>query len=104
MKRQYAKTEPDLPILSDKLTTLIQQKVGAILYYSRAIETPALPTLIDIALTQSKPTIKTQEKVDKLMDYIAAYPDSVIRYYASDMILHVNSDADYLVAPGAKAE
>ena len=45
LKRQYAKVTPNLPILPDKLTNLIQQKVGSILYYSRAIETPALPAL-----------------------------------------------------------
>ena len=44
-KRQYAKVEPILPVLLDKLTNIIQQKVGSILYYSRAIETPALPAL-----------------------------------------------------------
>ena len=37
------------------------------------------------------------------MDYMATYPNSVIRYYASDMIMHVDSDAAYLVAPGAKS-
>ena len=32
---------------------------------------------------------------------MAAYPDSVIWYYASNMIMHVDSDVSYLVAPGA---
>ena len=35
------------------------------------------------------------------MDYIATYPDVSIRYYASDMQLHVDSDAAYLVLPKA---
>ena len=38
-----------------------------------------------------------------LMDYCATYPSSTIRFFASDMILHVDSDAAYLVAPGAKS-
>ena len=103
VKRQYAKTDPDLPILSEKLTNIIQQKTGSILYYSRAIETPALPALTDIARTQAKPTQHTSDQVHMLMDYMATYPASVIRYYASDMIMHVDSDAAYLVAPGAKS-
>ena len=37
------------------------------------------------------------------MDYMATYPNSVIRYYTSDMIMHVDSDAAYLVVLGAKS-
>jgi len=37
------------------------------------------------------------------MDYMATYPKSTVRYYASDMILHVDSKAVYLVAQGAKS-
>ena len=36
------------------------------------------------------------------MDYMTTYPNSVIQYYASDMLLHVDSNAAYLVAPDAK--
>ena len=36
------------------------------------------------------------------MDYVHTYPNAYIRFYASDMILHVDSDADYLVAPKAR--
>ena len=31
------------------------------------------------------------------------YPDAYIQYYASDMVLHVDSDAAYLVAPKVKS-
>ena len=37
------------------------------------------------------------------MDYLHAYPDAYVRYYASDMVLHVDSDAAYLVAPKARS-
>ena len=36
------------------------------------------------------------------MDYIATYPNTVIRYYASDMYLHIDSGAAYLVLPKAR--
>ena len=52
---------------------------------------------------QSKPTQLTQNKTQQLMDYLNTYPDAYIRFYASDMILHVDSDAAYLVAPKAKS-
>ena len=37
------------------------------------------------------------------MDYLNTYPDAYIRYHASDMVLYVNSDAAYLVAPKARS-
>ena len=38
-------------------------------------------------------------KAQRLMDYEATYPDTYIRFHASDMILNIDSDAAYLVAP-----
>ena len=40
-----------------------------------------------------------EEKTERLMDYLHTYPDAYICFYASDMILHIDSDAAYLVAP-----
>lgn len=37
------------------------------------------------------------------MDYLATHPFSIIHYHASNMVLHVNSDAEYLVAPNTKS-
>ena len=31
------------------------------------------------------------------MDYVATYPNAYTRYYASDMILNIDSNAAYLV-------
>ena len=62
-----------------------------------------LPGFNDIGTTQTKPTTKTKSECQQIMDYAATYPDIFIRYYANDMILHVDSDAAYLVAPKAKS-
>ena len=37
------------------------------------------------------------------MDYAATHQNTYIRYHASDMVLNVDSDAAYLVAPQAKS-
>ena len=37
------------------------------------------------------------------MDYVHTYPNAYIRFYARNKILHVNSDAAYLVAPKASS-
>ena len=102
-KRQYAKTNPDLPLLPKPQVTEIQQKSGSMLYYARALEYTMLPALSDIATTQAKPTTATEKEVEWLMDYCATYPHVKIRFFASKMILHVHSDASYLTAPGAKS-
>ena len=36
------------------------------------------------------------------MDYVATYPKAYIRYYASQMILNIDSDVAYLIVPKAQ--
>ena len=38
-----------------------------------------------------------------VLDYLATYPKAKIRYYAGTMKLHIESDAAYLVLPGARS-
>ena len=52
---------------------------------------------------QSKPTQATKNKVHHRLDYLSTHPTFVVTYKASDMILHVDSDASYLVEPEAKS-
>ena len=93
----------DTPLLNDKEKTRIQQIVGSFLYYARAIDSSILPALSEISAMQAHPTEATREKATMLLDYLATHPNATIRYNASDMILHVESDAAYLVAPNAKS-
>jgi hypothetical protein len=101
---QFAK-EPDssglLPHKSD--ITRIQSIVGTFLYYARAVDSPLLPALNEIGTQQSKPTKSTNQAANTLMDFAATYPDAKVRFYASDMILHVDTDAAYLVLPKARS-
>ena len=50
---------------------------------------------------QARATEKTWDGCDMLLDYVTTYPNPKIRFYASDVILHVYSDAAYLVQPNA---
>ena len=101
--RQYATAPDTSPLLTPKGTKYIQSVTGSHLYYGRAIDYTILPALNEIASEQASPTQKTQEKAKRLMDYVATYPNAFIRYYASDMVLHIDSDAAYLVAPKARS-
>ena len=101
-QQQLVDNPPQLPQLSKLETTLIQQKVGTFLYYARALDDTILTTLNSIGTMQSKPTQATKDKVHHLLDYLSTHPTFTVTYKASDMILHVDSDASYLVEPGAK--
>jgi hypothetical protein len=56
-----------------------------------------------LASEQSKATEETTYKVIKLLNYCNTNPETKIRYHASDMILHINSDASYLSEGEAKS-
>ena len=102
-QRQYAPTADESALLNPTETTIIQQIVGSLLYYARAIDYTLLPALNTISQSQAKPTKNTQKACDVLLNYCATYPNVHLRYHASDMILNIDSDAAYLVAPGAKS-
>jgi hypothetical protein len=99
-KTQYA-TKDETPPLTAKQCLNIQKVTGSVLYYSRAVDPTVLMPINDIAMEQTKATEKTQAATNQLLDYLATHPDATIRYHASDMILHIHSDASYLSVSNA---
>ena len=89
--------------LDEKGKKRVQQVVGIFLYYGRAVDMTILCALSEIASQQAAPTEKTMERVNTFLDYMATHPDAIIRYYPSDMVLNVHSDASYLTAPKARS-
>ena len=77
--------------------------VGSLLYYARALDGTMLPISNATSSRQTKPTQQTKDKCKRLLDYAAIYPNTFIRYHATDMVLHVDSDAAYLVLPKARS-
>jgi hypothetical protein len=108
-KPQYgAKTQltplPDQsPALNPKEVELLQQIIGVFLYYGRAIDSTLLVALGTLAANQTKATTNTMKAARQLLDYVATHPNATIRYNASDMILHVHSDASYLSESQARS-
>jgi hypothetical protein len=92
-KTQYATKDETLPLMAQKCITL-QKVTGSVLYYAHAVD----PT---VATEQTKATDKTQAATNQLLDYLSTHPDATIRYHASDMILHIHSDAPYLSVSNA---
>ena len=102
-KIQYAKDIPDEVVLDKAGTQYIQSVAGTFQYYGQAIDSTMLVALNEIGTNQAAPTATTRDKVDWLFDYALTHPTATIKYHASDMILHVESDAAYLVLPKARS-
>ena len=102
-KIQYAPIDPNLPLLSPCDLTRVQQVVGTFLYYARAIDNTMLVALNSIAGDQSTATANTTKAVNHLLDYAATHPEASVRYHASGMRLHIDSDASYLSIKHARS-
>ncbi len=100
---QHAPLKDMTPLLSAAATGLLQSAVGSLLFYARAVDPSMLPGLNEVSVQQSKPTKATQCKVHQLLDYVASHSNVVLCYHASAMVLHIDSDAAYLVLPKAKS-
>jgi hypothetical protein len=84
------------PALSDKDVNKLQQPTGTLLYYARAVGPTLIIPISVLASEQSNATEVTADKVIKLLNYCNTHPETNIRYHASEMILHIHSDASYL--------
>jgi hypothetical protein len=91
------------PALSDKDVNKLQQLTGTLLYYARAVDPTLIMPINVLASEQSNATEIKADKVIKLLNYCNTYPETKIRYHASDMILHIHSDASYLSENEAKS-
>ena len=76
----------------------IQRVLGSFLYYARAIDLTIVHALSAIASEQAKSIKQTLTRAHQLLGYMTTNPDAVVRFYASDMILKLHSDASYLSA------
>ena len=103
-KIQYAEDDDTSPPLSPKALTRLQQIVGIFLYYARAIDSTMLVALGgSLASAQTKGTEQTTIAITQLLNYCATNPDAILRYSASEMALHVHSDASYLSEKRARS-
>jgi hypothetical protein len=102
-KVQYATTDDNAPLLNATDTKQIQEVLGTLLYYARAVDSTLLTAINTLASQQSKSTTETMKGIIHLLNYCATNPDAKVRYVACNMILHVESDASYLTAPKARS-
>eukprot|EP00957_Ditylum_brightwellii_P048475 3678307-Ditylum_brightwellii.AAC.1 len=56
-----------------------------------------------IAAQQAALTENTAAAIMYLLNYVATHPDAVIRYSASRMVLHIHSDASFMLESCARS-
>jgi hypothetical protein len=76
--------------------TRIQRIIGTLLFYGRAIDSTLLVALGTLSAAQPKRTAATSQAIIQLLSYCATHPDATIWFIASEMHLHIQSNASYL--------
>ena len=94
-KVQKALDENTSPPLDAKGINRVQQIVGALLYYVRAVDNKLLVALNAVGMQQSAATEQTEQAISQLLDYVATYPNDGTIYRSSDMVLSAHSDAGF---------
>jgi hypothetical protein len=89
--------------LSPKEIKCVQDIVGTLLYYARAVVPTLLAALSAIAAHQSNGIRAVADVCHQLLDYVATHPNAGIWYKACNMVLAVHTDVSYLSEPGGKS-
>ena len=89
--------------LTPKEKLHLQEVLGTLLYYARAVDSTILPALSELSTEQSKGTRKTLSKLKQLLDYCSTNPKATVRFRQSGMQLTIDSDASYLSVSKARS-
>jgi Reverse transcriptase (RNA-dependent DNA polymerase) len=100
---QYAEAEDETPTVPADQIKRIQEIIGVLLYYARAVDSTLLVALGTLASEQTKATELTMRRIVHLLNYCATNPEATVRFKRSEMVLHVESDASYLCLPKSKS-
>jgi hypothetical protein len=95
--QQLAEMPDDSEPLPETDPYQLAKIVGKLLYYARAVD-----STLNVEQT-NKPTLRTKLKILQLLDYCATQDTASVTFQASDMQLHMHSDAGYNSEPGAKS-
>ena len=90
-------------LLYKKKIKWIKSMVGTFLYYAWSVDPTMLGAINEISIVQKKPTKDTDKKSSILLNYAATYPNVVIQYRVSNMVLRVDSNAAYLTMPETRS-
>lgn len=74
----------------------IQEVVGVLGWYARAVDNTILCAVNKLGSRQAQPTEAVLRDTYQLLDYVATWPDATLVYHPSDMMLMQHSDASWL--------
>ena len=83
------------PLLDSNGITRVQQIFGTLLHNGRAVNNTMLVALSYLTAAQKKITDENALALTKLLNYASTHPNANLQYVASDMILHIYSNASY---------
>ena len=87
-KPQLTPKEDNSKLLDAPWKIRVQDIIGSLLYYARAVDNKLLVALSAIASRQAQATVATE--------HVATYPNDGIVYRASNMILCAHAEAGFL--------
>jgi hypothetical protein len=90
-------------VLNKDEIKLLQEIIGTLLFYARAVDYTMLTAVNHVSSLQSKPTKDVLKRAIRILQYAASYPNHHLVFKACDMVLHVHSDASYLTRPNARS-
>ncbi len=91
------------PLATEADKKLLQSVVGTLLYYSRAVDPSICTAVHQLGSVQANPTQNDMALMERLLHYVSRHPNNGVRYYVSDMILQLMSDASYVSRPKARS-
>lgn len=99
-------------VLEDKSKTLdqagvtrLQKIIGLFYYYARVVDPTMMVALGELASMQTLGTATEQVAKNMVwfLNYTSMYPNAMLLYRASNMVLHVDSNASYLLIVKAQS-
>ena len=81
----------------------LQQVVGSLLYYGRAVDHSILPAVAALSRQQASPTAATIASMHRLLGYVSAHPAAFQTIRPSAMLLRIHSDGSHLSSPNARS-
>ena len=80
----------------------LQSIIGDCQYLAIVIFASISTAVLHLSHEKAHPTVKTAKKVERLLQYMAAFPEPTRTYHASDMVLVIQSDASHDSLQGSK--
>jgi hypothetical protein len=88
---------------TDEQKKRIQQIVGVLLYYARAVDPTIIVRVSKLSSEIATATVSTLKAAERVLQYAATNPRAEVTYHKSEMKLTAYSDASYLTERNARS-